>query len=98
MLVLILLFTSLVSCGNCSNKMYDKYTNYNEHRIGYGRLFLFSAALLLLKRIPPVFLFRKGIPTLETWKEVSFLAWFGPVGAAALFYSLLIYIETGLSK
>ncbi|MBW3553612.1 MAG: cation:proton antiporter [Gemmatimonadetes bacterium] len=56
---------------------------------------LLALAILALRR-PPTFLFLgRFVPLLATWKDVRFAAWFGPIGVAAIFYSLQAMHLTG---
>lgn len=43
--------------------------------------------ILLLRRLPFVFLARRSLPLLRETRDVLFLGWFGPVGVSALFYA-----------
>jgi NhaP-type Na+/H+ or K+/H+ antiporter len=47
-------------------------------------------AILLLRRLPGVMIYGRFIPELKCLKESSFVGWFGPIGAAALYYSLKV--------
>jgi NhaP-type Na+/H+ or K+/H+ antiporter len=65
--------------------------------IGMGwRAPAFVAGVLLLRRIPAWLLLRRFMPWTRTVRENLFVGWFGPVGAAALFYALQAQTETGL--
>ncbi|GIZ46314.1 hypothetical protein CKM354_000944300 [Cercospora kikuchii] len=50
------------------------------------RLIPLGILVLLLRRLPMVFLFRKQIHQLEDWKQTAFTGWFGPIGVSAIFY------------
>lgn len=55
----------------------------------------FVAGVLLLRRIPAWLLLSRLMPWTCTLRSVLFAGWFGPIGAAALFYAMLIGDETG---
>jgi sodium/hydrogen antiporter len=66
--------------------------------LGWGGLLL-VAAVLLLRRLPAVLALRPLLgPLRGKTKDVLFLGWFGPVGAAALYYAAFSLRETGLEK
>ncbi|KAM0674103.1 Na+/H+ antiporter [Gurleya vavrai] len=48
---------------------------------------LISILILLFRRIPFFFLFKKVIPQLKNNKEVLFAGWFGPVGVGGVFFA-----------
>lgn len=52
-------------------------------------------AVLLLRRLPFLLLLKRWIPQVKTTKDALFMGWFGPVGVAALFYSMLVLRRTG---
>jgi sodium/hydrogen antiporter len=55
------------------------------------------AAVLLLRRLPAVLALRPLLgPLRSKGKDVLFLGWFGPIGAAALYYAAFSYRETGI--
>jgi len=64
--------------------------------LGWGGLLL-VAAVLLLRRLPAVLALRPLLGSLRSrGKDVLFLGWFGPIGAAALYYAAFSYSETGI--
>ncbi len=64
--------------------------------LGWGSLLL-VAAVLLLRRLPAVLALRPLLgPLRSKGKDVLFLGWFGPIGAAALYYAAFSYRETGI--
>src|ERR671910_477053 len=64
--------------------------------LGWGGLLL-VAAVLVLRRLPAVLALRPLLgPLRGKTKDVLFLGWFGPVGAAALYYAAFSYRETGI--
>jgi sodium/hydrogen antiporter len=66
--------------------------------LGWGGLLL-VAAVLLLRRLPAVLALRPLLgPLRGKTKDVLFLGWFGPVGAAALYYAAFSLRETGLEE
>ena len=65
--------------------------------LGWGGL-LFAAAVLLFRRMPAAFLLRPLLGPLRATKDVLFLGWFGPVGAAALYYAAHGLRETGVEE
>jgi NhaP-type Na+/H+ or K+/H+ antiporter len=57
------------------------------------------AAVLLFRRIPAVLALRPLLgPLRAKGKDVLFLGWFGPVGAAALYYAAFSLRETGIEE
>jgi sodium/hydrogen antiporter len=63
--------------------------------LGWGGL-LFAAAVLLLRRLPAVLVLRPLLGELRGFKDLLFLGWFGPVGAAAIYYSAFSVRESGM--
>ncbi len=58
---------------------------------------LLVAAVLLLRRLPAVLALRPLLGPLRSGdKDVLFLGWFGPIGAAALYYAAFSHRETGI--
>jgi NhaP-type Na+/H+ or K+/H+ antiporter len=58
---------------------------------------LLVAAVLVLRRLPAVLALRPLLgPLRSKGKDVLFLGWFGPIGAAALYYAAFSYRETGI--
>ena len=62
------------------------------------RALAFAAAVLLLRRIPAWLLLRRWIPWNRDVHSALFAGWFGPIGAAALFYAMLILDDTGSAE
>ncbi|KAI5367644.1 Putative cation/H+ exchanger, sodium/solute symporter superfamily [Septoria linicola] len=50
------------------------------------RLIPLGILVLLLRRLPVIFLLRKQIHQLEDLKQTAFTGWFGPIGVSAIFY------------
>lgn len=50
-------------------------------------LYGFAVAVLLLRRLPAIFVARPLLPPIRSLRRVLFVGWFGPVGAAALVYA-----------
>jgi sodium/hydrogen antiporter len=66
--------------------------------LGWGGLLL-VAAVLVLRRLPAVLALRSLLgPLRSKGKDVLFLGWFGPIGAAALYYAAFSYRETGIEE
>jgi NhaP-type Na+/H+ or K+/H+ antiporter len=64
--------------------------------LGWGGALL-VAAVLLLRRLPAVLALRSLLgPLRSKGKDVLFLGWFGPIGAAALYYAAFSLRETGI--
>ncbi|KAL2919231.1 Na+/H+ antiporter [Polyrhizophydium stewartii] len=63
--------------------------------VSIWKLVVASLLLLLFRRLPIVMLLKQWIPALETTKEAFFCGWFGPIGAGAIFYSMIavVYLE-----
>lgn len=59
---------------------------------------LLAAAVLLFRRLPAVVALRPLLGELRETKELLFLGWFGPVGAAALYYAAFSLQETGIEE
>ena len=56
-------------------------------------------AALLLRRLPTVLALRSLLRSLRRRaRDVLFLGWFGPIGAAALYSAAFSYRETGLEE
>lgn len=51
------------------------------------RAALLAVAILLLRRLPVLFLLRPFLPELRTHADSAFVGWFGPIGVAALYYA-----------
>ncbi len=56
------------------------------------------AAILLLRRLPIVLILSRWIHPLQRWQDAVFVGWFGPIGVAALFYSMLALEQTGIES
>lgn len=54
----------------------------------------FAVAVLLLRRMPAWLLLRRWMPWNRDLRSALFAGWFGPIGAAALFYAMLILDDT----
>src|SRR5919107_516841 len=60
---------------------------------------LLVVAVLLLRRLPAVLALRPLLgPLRRRAKDVLFLGWFGPIGAAALYYATFSFRETGIEE
>ena len=57
-------------------------------------LLLFAVLILLFRRLPAFLLVRPLLPKFKHWPDLLFLGWFGPVGVAALFYSMHVLKHT----
>ena len=57
-------------------------------------LLLFAALVMLFRRIPAFVLLRPLLPRFRHWSNIFFLGWFGPVGVAALFYTMHVLENT----
>ena len=67
-------------------------------RLGWKGLLL-VVVVLLLRRLPAVLALRPLLGTLRgRAKDVLFLGWFGPIGAAALYYAAFSFRETGIEE
>ncbi len=58
----------------------------------------FAACILLLRRLPAWLLLGRFMPWTRTAGSAAFAGWFGPIGAAALFYAMMIQDEIGSSE
>ena len=65
--------------------------------LGWGGLLL-AVSVLVLRRIPAALLLCPLLGPLRRTKDVLFLGWFGPIGAAALYYSTHALQETGVEE
>lgn len=66
--------------------------------LGWGGLLL-VAAVLLFRRLPAVLALRPLLgPLRSRGSDVLFLGWFGPIGAAALYYAAFSLRETGIEE
>ena len=59
------------------------------------RGFAFAVGILLLRRLPAWLLLGRLMPWTRQTRSAAFAGWFGPIGAAALFYAMIIRDETG---
>ncbi len=60
---------------------------------------LLVVAVLVLRRLPAVLALRPLLgPLRGRAKDVLFLGWFGPIGAAALYYAAFSFRETGVEE
>lgn len=57
-------------------------------------LLLFAVLIVLFRRLPAFLLVRPLLPKFKHWPDLFFLGWFGPVGIAALFYSMHVLKHT----
>ena len=57
----------------------------------------FAFAILLFRQLPGWLLIARFIPWCRDPSSALFAGWFGPIGAAALFYAMLIQDKTGLT-
>lgn len=65
--------------------------------LGWAGLVL-AAAVLLLRRPPVTLAMRSLIKPVKGRKDALFLGWFGPLGAAAVYYATFSVRETGLEE
>jgi NhaP-type Na+/H+ or K+/H+ antiporter len=61
---------------------------HDSDNTSLGRLALFGACVILLRRLPTVLLLQKLIPEIRSMREAFFVGWFGPMGIGALYYAL----------
>ncbi|MGP0174190.1 cation:proton antiporter domain-containing protein [Pseudomonas sp. NCHU5208] len=52
-------------------------------------------AVLLLRRLPVLWLLRPWLPALQAPRDLLFAGWFGPIGVAALLYALMASERSG---
>lgn len=57
-------------------------------------LLLFGGLVMLLRRLPAFVLLRPLLPRFRHRSDIFFLGWFGPVGVAALFYTMHVLENT----
>lgn len=57
----------------------------------------FSFGILLFRRLPVWLLLGRKMPWTRSLRPALFAGWFGPIGAAALFYAMEIQERTGLT-
>ncbi len=66
--------------------------------LGWGGLQL-VAAVLVFRRLPSVLVLRPLLgPLRSRGRDILFLGWFGPIGAAALYYAAFSLRETGIEE
>ena len=58
----------------------------------------FAAGILLLRRLPAWLLLGRLMSWTQPVRSAVFAGWFGPIGAAALFYGMLIQDKTGSAQ
>ncbi len=59
---------------------------------------VFAAGILLVRRIPAWLLLGRLMPWTRPISSAMFAGWFGPIGAAALFYAMIIEERTGSAE
>lgn len=57
-------------------------------------LLLFGVLVLLFRRIPAFILLKPLLPRFKSWYDLLFMGWFGPIGVAALFYTMDVLERT----
>ncbi len=57
-----------------------------------------AIAILALRRLPIMLALRPILGGFKALPDALFMGWFGPIGAAAIFYSLLAQKETGIEE
>ena len=66
---------------------------------GWGKLgasgVLLAVAVLLLRRPVVMLLLRPVLSTLRSWPDTLFMAWFGPIAVAAIYYATLMEHKLG---
>lgn len=74
------------------------YTFVHNSVIPIYRLIPLGILILLLRRLPIVFLLHKKIPQIKELRQTLFVGFFGPIGVSAIFY-LYISLEflTGIT-
>jgi NhaP-type Na+/H+ or K+/H+ antiporter len=65
--------------------------------LGWGGL-LVAFLILLLHRIPILYLIKPLVPNIKSNLDVLFAGWFGPIGVAAFYYSQFSMIQTGIEQ
>ena len=65
--------------------------------LGWSGLVL-ALAVLLLRRLPAVLVLSPFLGQVKETRDVLFLGWFGPIGAAALYYATFSLHETGIEE
>lgn len=65
--------------------------------LGWSGLVL-ALAVLLLRRLPAVLVLSLFLGQVKETRDVLFLGWFGPIGAAALYYATFSLHETGIKE
>lgn len=75
------------------------WQNY-EKTLSPGKMLLATALILLLRRLPAIFVMKRFIPDIKTYGEAIFVGHFGPMGVGALFLSIeaRAQLETGTSS
>ncbi|KAH9815032.1 Sodium/hydrogen exchanger family-domain-containing protein [Melampsora americana] len=65
------------------------WSDFNNPEIGLtpSKLVLLSILILLFKRLPLISISFKLLPELQSFKDVFFLGWFGPIGVGAVYYT-----------
>jgi len=66
-------------------------------KLGWEGL-LVAFLILLLHRIPILFLIKPIVPNIKSSLDVLFAGWFGPIGVAAFYYVNFSIIQTGIEK
>lgn len=66
--------------------------------LGWWKLALLAVAVLLLRRIPAIWLLGRWIRPIHNLSETLFVGWFGPIGVAAIFYAGFCLRRTGIEE
>ncbi|TBU30277.1 Sodium/hydrogen exchanger family-domain-containing protein [Dichomitus squalens] len=71
------------------------FNMFNAPELGITpwRLVVLFVAVLILRRIPPLFMLYKWVPEIKTWREALFAGHFGPMGVGAVYVSTFAVTE-----
>jgi len=58
-------------------------------------LLLLCVVILLLRRLPAVLVLSPLLKPVQSWRDLVFVGWFGPIGVAATYYALLAERHSG---
>ncbi|KAI9372361.1 Cation/H+ exchanger [Aspergillus egyptiacus] len=78
---------------------WSRFADSSALRIPTWQYFILGALVLLLRRLPWVFIMRRWIPQITETRQALFAGFFGPMGVSAVFYLLIAeeFIDAHLS-
>ncbi|KAJ3293129.1 hypothetical protein HK104_004717 [Borealophlyctis nickersoniae] len=65
------------------------WASFNTPTVPFWRLMVSAIAILILRRLPAIFVLYRWIPHIFSYTEAIMIGWFGPMGVGALWYMSL---------